>query len=585
MLLDDGPSVAEKRKDSENFQAGNILYMKDSEIPIEEFIYFAKLSRARELSSPSQPGHITASTNATNSGGDAVDQPVKESGGGMAPLNCGDVEHLSRVESKKKPTPEAFAPLDISEGEWTQASRAARTATWVSIFYLITTDVLGPFSTGYAFSQMGLAPGVVLYTVFGALAGYSGFLLWRLFLQLDSDEHPLGGYSDLALRIYGPWFQHVCNILQSFQFFLTVMVIMITNGQSISQLSQNKLCFIISVLTSALAGCVIGQIRTLKNLGWVGSVSVFLNLFVIFVTMGVMAHSPPNYILYATTHPEFNIQAPDPISVSITAPPELTLVDNVNGLMNAVFSFGGATMFVELMAEMRRPMDFWKGLLCADLLIFLCYMVYGIYCYVMQGQYAYINSYQGISPYNWQTVCNAIELLTNVIAAVLYANIGMKVLYNSVGRHFFTIPDLNSASGKWIWAFFVPVYWMLAWVVALSVPQITSWTVLVGAGALLQFTYTFPVFLALGFRAQRDSALPEEVYDPLHRRVERVDHGLKRWVRGLRKELWWNIFDGVIYVGSLVTCVLGLYAGFKTLVEGYIDSPSLVGWQCSSPTG
>ena len=107
----------------------------------------------------------------------------------------------------------------------------------------------------------------------------------------------------------------------------------------------------------------------------------------------------------------------------------------------------------------------------------------------------------------------------------------------------------------------------------------------VGAGALLQFTYTFPVFLALGFRAQRDSALPEEVYDPLHRRVERVDHGLKRWVRGLKKELWWNIFDGVIYVGSLVTCVLGLYAGFKTLVEGYIDSPSLVGWQCSSPTG
>ena len=100
--------------------------MKDSEIPIEAFIYFAKLSRARELSSP-QPGHITASTHATSSGGDAVD---KESGGGMAPLNCGEVEHLSRVESKKKPTPEAFAPLDISEGEWTQAARAARTATW-----------------------------------------------------------------------------------------------------------------------------------------------------------------------------------------------------------------------------------------------------------------------------------------------------------------------------------------------------------------------------------------------------------------------------------------------------------------------
>ncbi|UKZ78770.1 hypothetical protein TrVFT333_006515 [Trichoderma virens FT-333] len=408
-VLDDSPGVAEMPKEDENLQGSNKLSIQDSDIPIEEYIYFAKLSRARESQTPPQSRHVTASIDALSPVRDAIDQSVKESG-----------EHA----------PQAFAPLDISEGEWTQASRAARTATWASIFYLITTDVLGPFSTGYAFSQMGLAPGVVLYTVFGALAGYSGFLLWRLFLQLDSDEHP-----------------------SEATFFLTVMVIMITNGQSISQLSQNKLCFIISVLISALAGCVMGQIRTLKNLGWVGSVSVFLNLFVIFATMGVMAHSPPNYVLYAASHPDFDVQAPNPISISVTAPPELTFVDNVNGLMNAVFSFGGATMFVELMAEMRRPMDFWKGLLCADFLIFLCYMVYGIYCYMMQGQYAYINSYQGISPYNWQTVCNAIELLTNVIAAVLYANIGLKVLYNSIGRYFFKFPDLNSGSGKWIWAF------------------------------------------------------------------------------------------------------------------------------------
>ena len=37
----------------------------------------------------------------------------------------------------------------ISMEEWTNASRAFRTATWAACFYLITTDILGPFGVGY----------------------------------------------------------------------------------------------------------------------------------------------------------------------------------------------------------------------------------------------------------------------------------------------------------------------------------------------------------------------------------------------------------------------------------------------------
>lgn len=34
----------------------------------------------------------------------------------------------------------------VSDSEWRSASRAVRTAGWSSVFYLITTDILGPFS-------------------------------------------------------------------------------------------------------------------------------------------------------------------------------------------------------------------------------------------------------------------------------------------------------------------------------------------------------------------------------------------------------------------------------------------------------
>jgi len=35
----------------------------------------------------------------------------------------------------------------ITDEEYVQASRAVRTATWGAVSYLITTDILWPFST------------------------------------------------------------------------------------------------------------------------------------------------------------------------------------------------------------------------------------------------------------------------------------------------------------------------------------------------------------------------------------------------------------------------------------------------------
>lgn len=73
--------------------------------------------------------------------------------------------------------------------------------------------------------------------------------------------------------------------------------------------------------------------------------------------MGIVAHSHPNYTAVAATSPALipNINDPPAIYTTGGSPPGLTFRDNVNGLMQAVFSYGGATLFCELMAEMRRP--------------------------------------------------------------------------------------------------------------------------------------------------------------------------------------------------------------------------------------
>ena len=60
-------------------------------------------------------------------------------------------ENVSLPEKEKDPgrvTKSSPELLHVSDEEYVRASRALRTATWGAVFYLITTDILGPYSTG-----------------------------------------------------------------------------------------------------------------------------------------------------------------------------------------------------------------------------------------------------------------------------------------------------------------------------------------------------------------------------------------------------------------------------------------------------
>lgn len=94
--------------------------------------------------------------------------------------------------------------------------------------------------------------------------------------------------------------------------------------------------------------------------------------------------------------------------------------------MQAVYAYGGAMLFTAFMSEMRRPHDFVKGMWGAQFFIYVCYMLYGLYMYGFQGQYVQNPSYLGISPYVWQSVGNVLAMVTALIAAALYGNIGVK---------------------------------------------------------------------------------------------------------------------------------------------------------------
>ncbi|KAK5136104.1 hypothetical protein LTR08_004154 [Meristemomyces frigidus] len=574
---------------------GSMVYT-DSSILFEEYHWWANQSRAYEktlsASGAGMSGILSMFTGKKKTTGDSITGvPAESVQEKPQPGNEKAMEAHGGNPGEKSSGASDLSPqrdqYGITNDEWYNAQRSIRTATWGSVFYLITTDILGPYSVPWAISQMGYGPGAGLYIVFGLLAAYSGTQLWKQFLGLDSTKYPLRNYGDLAFRVYGNSARVLCNVLQSFQFFLNVSLLIVGNAQGMGQMVEGVnhtgyICFIVAEVIFMLAGCILGQIRTLQRLGFLANLAVWLNVLVIIMTMIVVHSYPPNYDASFSTY-----KTPKgPVVTSVTWPEGTELKDHINGLMQGVFSYGGATLFNELMSEMRRPYDFWKGLICAEIFIIGVYITMGMVVYSAQGQFAYNPAYQGIpsSAYQWQTLGNAVSYISGLIAALLYGNIGVKVFYACVMRDIFKFPTLDDKKGKWIWVAIVPIYWGAAFLVGAAIPQISNLSAFVGAACILQFSYTFPPILMVGYNCQKDAISADEGFDPTTGAVVRHDTGMARWKRGYMKKWHVNTFDMIYFLGALVVAGLGIYSSVLGMHEAF-SSGTITAFTCKNPAG
>lgn len=197
------------------------------------------------------------------------------------------------------------------------------------------------------------------------------------------------------------------------------------------------------------------------------------------------------------------------------------------------------------MAEMRRPRDFWKGALCAQLFCFLIYMIFGIVNYTRQGQYSSILPGIDFANQALSLATNSILIASTFVACVLYGNIGVKVFYENVLRAYFKAPSLLSNKGRLIWAVTVCCYWIIAWVIGSAIPNITALVTLVGAACILQFTYTFPPILLLGHWMQMDAMKADNPWTPgVEPGSNRIDtwKDKSRWIRGFKRYWYVKVF-------------------------------------------
>lgn len=380
-------------------------------------------------------------------------------------------------------------------------------------------------------------------------------------------------YGDGFFRVFGQRSRHFINVWQALQQFMTVSVLVLANGQIIAQLAENNgtyQCFLLWMAVFTIVGIVFGSIRSLQRIGWLANACVWMNVISFIIVMVAASHYPPDYsVVTASTL----IKGVEPIKTFAGIPPNeyqqqaTGFAGQFSGINSMVYSWGGALLFVAFMAEMRHPMDFWKGMLIAQVFIGVVYVFFGAFVYSFFGQYSGSNIGQVILPVALQTVQNALGLLTGAIACLMYMNIGMKTIYIEVFQEVFHFPEITTKRGRWNWYMLGPIYWVLAFVVAAAVPNLNGISSLVSALMILNFTYTFPAILYFGYKCQLGAALPGEGFDPATGVTTRHDTGVKRWVRGFKADMGRNSFYFLYFLGGLAVCGMGTWAAIVSLIE------------------
>lgn len=168
--------------------------------------------------------------------------------------------------------------------------------------------------------------------------------------------------------------------------------------------------------------------------------------------------------------------------------------------------------------------------------------------------------------------------------AVLYFNIGMKTVYLEVFQEVLNFPPIITKKGKMMWFCLGPIYWIIAFVVAASVPNLNSIVSLVGGLLSLNFTYSFPALCYMGYRSHLAAALPGEGFDPVTGQTTRHDFGLKRFWRGFSKDWWVTVPVLLFALGGLASSGLGTWASIEGAIQIFGPNGTVAtSWGCTSP--
>jgi len=336
------------------------------------------------------------------------------------------------------------------------------------------TVSLGILSLPAVVANLGLAPGIVLLIVMGILSTYSGLVMGEF-----RKKHPwvqsFGDAGEVMGRSIGMGkvFQEVFGWAQTiFQIFVMGSHIL-TWTICLNTLTNSAACTIVWGVVGLVIFWVLNTPRTLRAAGYYSFAS-FASIFTaVMVTM-------------------IDVGIEKPIgSTSIEVSRQIGFTSAFLSVTNIGVAFSGHSCFFSVMSEFKKPDDWPKALMLLQVCDTVLYVVTSVVIYVYVGPNVPSPALSAAGSPVVRKIIWGLAIPTIVIAGVIYGHVAAKYIFVRVfagTKHLAKRTTLGVVG----WLGITAGIWIVAWVIAQSIPVFSNLLGLVCALFASWFSYGIP---------------------------------------------------------------------------------------------
>ncbi|PPJ57757.1 hypothetical protein CBER1_00215 [Cercospora berteroae] len=437
------------------------------------------------------------------------------------PPKCDGGRRRSSFWDNSKEDEDPFGDEEDSEVKY-------RTMTWwqAAMVMIAETISLGILSLPSVLAAVGMVPGVIMIIGLGIVATYTGYTMYQFKLRYPWVHN----MADVGQILLGPIGREVFGAAQVIFLIFTMGSHVLTFTIAFNAITGHATCTIVWAVVGTIILFLFTLPRTLKNVSYLSIASFISIVAAVFITMiGV------------------GIERPDPV---VKATVVVGFAPAFQAVTNIIFAYAGHVAFFTFISELKDPKDFPKALIFLQVWDISLYVVAAVVIYHYAGPEV-ASPALGSTTAVVKKVAYGIALPTIIIAGVIYAHVASKYIYLRIFRgtkHMGTRTWL--AVGSWL--AIIGTLWIIAWIIAESIPNFNDLLSLISSLFASWFTYGISGVLWLY-----------------------INYGM--WFKNWRKGSL-TIANFAIFALGAAICGIGLYASGTAISQNASKGAS---WSCA----
>ncbi|KAF2200952.1 hypothetical protein GQ43DRAFT_337433, partial [Delitschia confertaspora ATCC 74209] len=336
---------------------------------------------------------------------------------------------------------------------------------WQASFIMIAETIsLGILSLPSVLARVGIVPGIILIIGMGILATYTGYVLG----QFKAAYPHVHNMADAGEVLGGRIGREIGGAAQTVFLIFTMGSHILTFTIAMNAITGHATCTIVWGVVGFIILWLFTLPRTLKRVSYL-SIGSFISIIgAVFITMIGVGVTPAR-------------------DLHLDATVKTSLAKAFLSVSNIIFAYAGHVAFFSFISEFKDPSEFPKALYLLQVTDTTMYLVVAIVIYRYTGT-------QVASPALGSTgnvvmrVAYGIALPTILLAGVIYGHVAAKYIYVRLFRG-----TKHMSSRSWLsfgsWALITLILWLIAWVIAESIPNFNNLLALISALFASWFTF------------------------------------------------------------------------------------------------